>query len=51
MVRAARELLFSITRLMVLADIIDVNNIIDASSKVGRRVSILYKMCVVGPSK
>lgn len=34
MVRAARELLFSITRLMVLADIIDVNNLLNASGRV-----------------
>ena len=42
MVRAARDLLFSITRLMVLADIIDVQNLLDASSKV--RFSLLYNM-------
>ena len=34
MVRAARELLFSVTRLMVIADIIDVNNLLNASVKV-----------------
>lgn len=34
MVHAARELLFSITRLMVIADIVDVNNLLNASSKV-----------------
>ncbi len=34
MVHAARELLFSITRLMVVADIIDVNNLLNAADKV-----------------
>lgn len=34
MVHAARELLFSVTRLMVIADIIDVNNLLNASVKV-----------------
>lgn len=33
MVHAARELLFSITRLMVLADVVDVNNLLNASSQ------------------
>ncbi len=34
MVHAAREMLFSITRLMVIADIIDVNNLLNISIKV-----------------
>lgn len=34
MVHAARELLFSITRLMVIADIVDVHNLLNASSGV-----------------
>ncbi len=34
MVHAARELLFSITRLMVIADVVDVNNLLNASNRV-----------------
>lgn len=34
MVHAARELLFSITRLMVIADIVDVNILLNASNRV-----------------
>lgn len=34
MVHAARELLFGVTRLLVIADIVDVNNLLNASNRV-----------------
>ena len=38
MVHAARELLFSVTRLMVIADVIDVNNLLGSSNRVGHNI-------------
>ena len=43
MTKASRELLMSVTRLMVIADAVDVNKLLKASSRVGNR-SIMVAM-------